>query len=110
MGSSPETKTRLAWWTMALLVTGWLVMVVAAVLWGLNKSSADILLGGGILPVLFAIILRVEVESLGKQSGNAPDGSEAVLRRFSLHVGILSGGGFVLLLQYLVRRIAGLAA
>lgn len=110
MESSSDRKTHLAGWARVLLATGWLVVVVAAVHWGIGISSLSRLLGGGIIPIVFVFVLRAEVEASRKRGNIETDGPAAAFRKLSWLVAGLAGAGFVLLLQSLVRAIAEVAA
>ena len=109
MPSSPKKDTPHPGLARLMVVLGWLTVLTAATLWGLGRSSPEILLGGGVIPVLFAMILPGLAGGSKGQAGTQPVGGGGGLHGLSRQVGALSGAGLVLLVQYLVRMIANLA-
>ena len=93
-----------------IVIVGWLDVLTAATLWGLGRSSPEILLGGGVTVVLMAIILSgLAGGARGRAFPRSGGGGEG-LHPLSRTVGALAGAGVVLLVQYLVRMIASLVA
>jgi hypothetical protein len=110
MPSPPNTNTPHRGLARLMVALGWAVVLIAVTLSGLGRSSPEILLGGGVIPVLFAMILPGVAGGSGGQAGTKSDGRGGGLHPLSRTVGALTGAGLVLLMLYLVRMIANLAA
>lgn len=105
MESSNTAKAFHTGRVILLLVAAWLVILVGSVQWGIGNPSTNISLGGGIIPIVFAIVLRGETGFSKTASSNEKDAHKTTRTRISLLTGSMIGAGLVLLIQSLVRMI-----